>query len=107
ADDLEITSAGQVVTAQIYGSEVRLLDADDGSTIWTHDAGTGVNALATTDDGDATITVGFMPYTIRRLAADGSVRWQRELSGRWFASLAALPGGDVLWMAGPAERVEQ
>lgn len=35
---------------------------------------------------------------IRRLAGDGPVPWERELSGRCFASLVALPGGDVLWM---------
>lgn len=106
ADDLDLTSAGQVVTSQVYGSEVSLLDANDGSTLWTHDSGTGVNALAATDDGEITIAVGFMPFTIRRLAADGSVRWERELSGRWFASLVALPGADVLWIAGLEDRVD-
>lgn len=106
ADDLDLTSAGQVVTSQVYGSEVSLLDAGDGSTLWTYDTGTGVNALAATDDGEITIAVGFMPFTIRRLAADGSVRWEREVSGRWFASLVALPGGDVLWIAGLEDRVD-
>lgn len=106
ADHLALTADGQVVSAQIYGSEVRLLDSGDGSTVWTHDPGTGVNALAATGDGDVTVAVGFMPYTVRRLAADGAVRWERELSGRWFASLIALPGDDVLWIAGLEDRVD-
>jgi outer membrane protein assembly factor BamB len=106
ADEIAITADGQVAASQIYGSQVNLLDAADGSVIWTHDAGTGVNAIAATDDGAVTIAVGFMPYTIRRLGADGSVLWENVLSGRWFDSLVALPGGDVLWMAGLEDRVD-
>jgi outer membrane protein assembly factor BamB len=106
ADEIAITTDGHVAGSQVFGSQVNLLDAADGSVIWTHDAGTGVNAIAATDDGEVTIAVGFMPYTIRRLSPGGSVRWERELSGRWFDGVAALPGGDVLWMAGLEDRVD-
>ncbi|HEU5054974.1 MAG TPA: PQQ-binding-like beta-propeller repeat protein [Kofleriaceae bacterium] len=106
ADEIATTADGQVAGSQIFASQVNLLDAADGSVIWTHDAGTGVNAIAATDDGEVTIAVGFMPYTIRRLGADGSVLWENALSGRWFDGLAALPGGDVLWMAGLEDRVD-
>lgn len=106
ADEIAITTDGRVAGSQIFGSQVNLLDAADGSVIWTHDAGTGVNAIAATDDGEVTIAVGFMPYTIRRLGADGAVLWENVLSGRWFDGIAALPGGDVLWMAGLEDRVD-
>jgi outer membrane protein assembly factor BamB len=106
ADRLALTAGGEVVSAQVYGSEVRLLASADGSTVWTHDADPGVNALAATSDGGVTIAVGFAPYVIRRLAADGALRWERELPGRWYASLVALPGDDLLWMSGLEDRVD-